>query len=98
MSFDGIAKLLKKNASLLLLLALVVRSLLLGADIGDAIVIIALSALVGFHSFQQKRETDELDELKQDVKLLKDSVQGLKIERAVRRNPNESNQTQGRFF
>lgn len=82
----------------MLLLGLSFRIIMLGATVGDAIAIIALSALVGFIRFQEKKEFNELDELKQDVKQLKDAIQGLKIERAIRRPQNESNQNQGRFF
>lgn len=98
MFFDKLLRLLKNNAALLLLSSLGIRSLLYGSNIGDALVIISLCSLVGFIKFQEKKEVTELDELKQDVKILKDAIQGLKIERAIRRPQNESNQNQGRFF
>jgi flagellar biosynthesis component FlhA len=98
MSLHLFAKNIKNNAALLLLVAMVIRSLAVGPQIGEALVILALSALVAYYRFQDKKQADELDELKADVKLLKDSIQGLKIERAVRRTPGESNQNQGRFF
>lgn len=84
--------------ALVILLGLSARAILIGADFGDALAIIGISALIAFIKFQEKKEISELDELRQDVKQLKDAIQGLKIERAIRRPQNESNQNQGRFF
>lgn len=98
MKLDVVLKLLKNNMALAILLGLSARAILIGADFGDALAIIGISALVAFIKFQEKKEISELDELRQDVKQLKDAIQGLKIERAIRRPQNESNQNQGRFF
>jgi nitrogen regulatory protein PII-like uncharacterized protein len=81
------------NLPTLILISFLIRLLIMGASIGDALVIIALSSLYGFFYFiESKKEPeankelkDRIVELEEQVKIVKDKAASLSLASSFKR-------------
>lgn len=73
----------KIDVCLVFLACLIIRNVIKGANVGDAIAICGVASLYGYRSYLEiKKVVHVNDEIKKDVSDLKSSVNSLKIARS----------------
>lgn len=70
--------------------ALIVRSVLYGASVGEAISITAIVASIAFDQYLNKSKIDSVDQINKKIEDLASQVQSIRLDKSLRRQVSES--------
>lgn len=88
----------KTNIAMLCLLALTARAVIFGANIGDALAIMAIAGLFAYNKYLGREEKTWMKAVLEEVKYLREVISSIKLRQDLRKadeKPQEKNQ---RFF
>jgi len=78
------------------------RIIVFGAGIGDAIALVSMVAIYGFHSYLSSKRVDQYEDLSKEIENIKNSMIGLKLNQGLSTKrvgtPNNEQAQTKRFF
>jgi Tfp pilus assembly protein PilN len=75
-------------------MAFSIRLIAMGASVGDSIALLVISLLIAYKRWMSRKKIEEYDLLKQEIALVRDMINGIKLDKAFQLKKDTSNVAQ----